>query len=75
MTNATTWLTAIAITLALGAYAAQASNHSQPSDAARAAHAEVTAQARRDKAASQACDGQPFAWDGPVLVCYREVQE
>lgn len=29
---------------------------------------------RRDLAAAKACDGEPFEWDGPVLVCYREAR-
>ena len=29
---------------------------------------------RRDLAAAKACDGEPFAWEGPVLVCYREAR-
>ena len=27
---------------------------------------------RRDVAASQVCDGQPFEWQGSTLICYRE---
>jgi hypothetical protein len=27
---------------------------------------------RRDSAARQVCDGNPFEWRGDVLVCYRE---
>lgn len=70
--HTTAWLTATAITLAVGALAAHADNSTQPSAAAQAARAELAAQARRDAGAARACEGQPFEWDGNVLVCHRE---
>jgi len=30
---------------------------------------------RRDVAAQQVCEGQPFEWQGSTLICYREAGE
>lgn len=69
------WLIAIALTLAIGWFAAWADIPAElPSAAQQAAQEEAAALASRDWAASKACNGRPFEWlDDKTLVCHREV--
>ena len=38
-------------------------------------HTHSAADNRRDVAASQICHGQPFEWQGSVLVCFRQAPQ
>lgn len=71
MSRLTAWIIAILITLIIGAISAHSGTHTSSANTAL----QTNAESRRDIGAAKACDGQPFAWDGPVLVCYREVKE
>ncbi len=38
------------------------------------AKAQAKQELRRDLAAAQVCEGQPFTWDGGTLICHKERQ-
>lgn len=60
------WLIAAIIALGLGAVAGHESDAAaEPSELEQAQHS-------RDFAARHVCKGQPFEWEGDVLICHRE---
>lgn len=60
------WLIAAVIALGLGAVAGHESDAAaEPSELEQAQHS-------RDFAARHVCKGQPFEWEGDVLICHRE---
>ena len=60
------WLIAAVIALGLGAIAGHESEAAaEPTELEQAQHS-------RDFAARHVCKGQPFEWEGDVLVCHRE---
>ena len=60
------WLIAAVLALGLGAIAGHDSEAAaEPSEIEQAQHS-------RDFAARHVCKGQPFEWDGDVLICHRE---
>ena len=59
-------LIAVVIGLGMAAVAAHESDPAaEPSELQQAQHS-------RDFAARRACEGQPFEWQGDVLVCFKE---
>lgn len=61
------WLIAAVLALGLGAIAGHESEAAaEPSEIEQAQHS-------RDFAARHVCKGQPFEWDGDVLICHREL--
>lgn len=61
------WLIAAVIALGLGAIAGHESEAAaEPSELEQAQHS-------RDFAARHVCKGQPFEWEGDVLICHREL--
>ena len=59
-------LIAVVIGLGMAAVAAHESDAAaEPSELQQAQHS-------RDFAARHVCKGQPFEWDGDVLICHRE---
>ena len=60
------WLIAAVLALGLGAIARHESEAAaEPSEIEQAQHS-------RDFAARHVCKGQPFEWEGDVLICHRE---
>ena len=60
------WLIAAVLALGLGAIAGHESDAAaEPSEIEQAQHS-------RDFAARHVCKGQPFEWEGDVLICHRE---
>ena len=60
------WLIAAVLALGLGAIAGHESEAAaEPSEIEQALHS-------RDFAARHVCKGQPFEWEGDVLICHRE---
>ena len=60
------WLIAAVLALGLAAVAAHESDAAaEPSELQQAQHS-------RDFAARHVCKGQPFEWEGDVLICHRE---
>ena len=60
------WLIAAVLALGLGAIAGHDSEAAaEPSEIEQAQHS-------RDFAARHVCKGQPFEWEGDVLICHRE---
>lgn len=60
------WIIAAVLALGLGAIAGHESEAAaEPSEIEQAQHS-------RDFAARHVCKGQPFEWEGDVLICHRE---
>ena len=60
------WLIAAVLALGLGAIAGHESEAAaEPTEIEQAQHS-------RDFAARHVCKGQPFEWEGDVLICHRE---
>ncbi|WP_313074956.1 hypothetical protein [Melaminivora sp.] len=75
--TAPNWLTAIALSLVIGACAAWADAAPEAGGAAslQAAQEDAAALASRDWAGRQVCAGRAFEWvDDKTLVCHRKAQ-
>lgn len=69
------WITAATLTICMGWLAVITQIPAPTVAALHAAHQDAVALARRDLAAAQVCDGQPFEWlDDKTLVCHREAR-
>ncbi|KAB2900375.1 MAG: hypothetical protein F9K35_06990 [Burkholderiaceae bacterium] len=70
------WLTALAVTLAVGVVAAQGDlADPDPTDEVTMAQQDAEALASREWVAQRVCNGRPFEWaDDKTLVCHQEQQ-